>query len=301
MCIVECVFIAIRDVKGDADLKGFQKVKYRLLHSNSTHYLSCLVSGIIYALLLPSTIGFFPLIVGAVLGILLGKLVFGGFGQNIFNPAAIGRIIIGISFASSFTYSGTASFGGVTILNHLNTDFNLVIGRYSLYNLFVGLQSGSMGEISALLIIISCLFLIIRKSIDFRVVLSLLLSFSLFAFIGGIALNVNPFQFLLYELFSGGILFGAVFMATDPVTSPVTGSGRVIFGFLIGLLVILIRFFGSYPEGMAFSILILNVFTPLIDYYKFSSNRKKQALTACIIIAASILIFIPLILVNFGG
>jgi electron transport complex protein RnfD len=247
---------------------------------------------------------FFPLIVGLILGLVIGKVVFGGFGQNIFNPAAVGRIIIGVSFASSFVYTGVFTDPGVgsTILSSISSSPSAItdiLSRYPLSSIFLGTIPGSMGEISSLLIILSCLYLLIRKAIDWRIVFSSIISLVIFSIFGAIALDVDILNFSLVQLFAGGFLFGAVFMATDPVTTPITGHGRVLYGFVFGLLVALIRFFGAFPEGVAFSILILNCFTPLIDYHKFNTNHKKAWLYTLVIIGVALLIFVPVIVLNY--
>ena len=130
-----------------------------------------------------------------------------------------------------------------------------------------------MGEISALLILVGGAYLFIRKSADFRITLSMLLAFSLLMVVAALAVKGDVVNILLYQLLTGGLLYGAIFMATDPVTAPITKPGRWIYGLLLGALVVVIRLFGSHVEGVAFAILISNMFVPLIDYYKWSNPK----------------------------
>lgn len=233
------------------------------------------ITALIFVLTLPDKIPFAVVIVGILFAMIIGKMIFGGLGKNVFNPAGIGRAFVALAFAGLFagTYSGVDAVAGVTALGG---DFNTILASYSLSDLFFGNIPGSMGEISALAIIIGGIYLVIRKSADFRIILSSLLSFALLILIAGLVLHPGrAFQFLLFNILSGGFLFGIVFMATDPITSPYTRPGRLIYGALIGLLVALIRLFGVLPEGMVFALVIANGFVPLIDYRKWSTNLYK--------------------------
>lgn len=260
--------------------EGFAKVKVLYTANNFT---APLISAIIYALILPIGCDPYIVFIGAFIGMFVGKMVFGGLGSNIFNPAAVGRIFVGVCFPSALSYTGTHGFdaiAGGTPLSIIQTsasdgfakitNLEFALSKYSLWDLFLGNVPGCMGEVCALLIIISAIYLFIRHSADFRCTLSMLLSFTLvMVVVGLVAYNkadVNPLEFVGYQLLSGGLLFGAVFMITDPVTSPTTKFGRIVYGTLVGVLVAFIRLFGAYPEGVAFSILIGNMFAPVIDY-----------------------------------
>ncbi len=242
------------------------------------------ITAIIFALTLPSSLvsfrGLYIVFVGAAFAIIVGKLLFGGLGTNIGNPAAIGRLVVLVSFGSALTYDAAS---GATALGTLKStsenfveQFNRAMEYYSFKDLFLGNIPGAMGEVSALAIIIGGVYLFYRKSADLRSTLSTIISFSIIILVAGIGLGVNPFEYLLFHLLSGGVLFGAVFMVTDPVTSPTTGRGRIIFGMMVGVLSALIRLFGAYPEGVAFAILMANMFVPSIDYYKWQGTKYTR-------------------------
>lgn len=263
------------------------------------NYLVPAISGIIYALTLPSTVNLYVLIVGALFGIGLGKLVFGGTGQNVVNPAAIGRCFVGVCFGSTLTY--TELVGGATPLIQIKdiglNNFKQVLEHYSLIDLFTGNMAGAMGEASKILILLGGIYLFIRKSADLRTFLSCLITYTLLSIIAGFVIKVDVLEFTLFQLLTGGFLFGAVFMITDPVTTPITGRGRILFGILVAGLTILIRFFGAYPEGMVFSIVLFNMCVPLIDYHKFAKNKftlKYLGFTTCVLLFFVVVIVLGL-------
>jgi len=155
--------------------------------------------------------------------------------------------------------------------------FPEVFASYSLKDMFFGNIPGSLGETSSLAILIGGIYLLIRRSADFRPVIATLLSFTILIIIAGCILYPNDvLKFTLYHLFTGGLLFGVFFMVTDPVTSPITRPGRFIFGLIIGALIFAIRMFGAYPEGVAMAILVANLFVPLIDYPKWATNQYTK-------------------------
>ncbi|WP_162140251.1 RnfABCDGE type electron transport complex subunit D [Haploplasma axanthum] len=255
-----------------------------------------IITALIFLLTLPSNISFYVIIIGVVFAILIGKMIYGGLGKNIFNPAGIGRVFVGLTFASFFVYQGLDDIAGATALS---TPYADVLKSYSFLDLFLGNVPGSSGEISALAILIGGAYLIIRRSADYRVILAGLLSFALFMCVAGLGLGYGfneTIKYTLFHILSGGLLFGLVFMATDPITSPYTRPGRLIFGLIIGLLVAAIRLFGSYPEGMVFAIVIANAFVPLIDYKKWTTNIYTKKF----IIAYSVSIVV-LALIVFAG
>jgi len=223
--------------------------------------LSFLVTGILYALTLPPSIPSYPCILGGFFSIIVGKMIFGGLGQNIFNPALVGRAFLTASFPVYMT-SWIRPFDGVSCATPLNLwKFNGIITP--LKDLFFGLSGGSLGEMNSFLLLLGGLFLIFTKTADFRIPLSYLgtvfLISSLFYLLN--PLNGSP----LFHLFSGGLMLGAFFMATDPVTSPYTKLGKIIFGIGCGIICMSIRYFGGLPEGVMFSILFMNALTPLIN------------------------------------
>lgn len=246
---------------------------------------SAIITGILLAFLLPVSIPYPLVSLGAFVSIALGKMVFGGLGHNIFNPAVLGRIFLMISYPVALTtwplakgfevaskYVNTDGITGATALSLLKkgTDLNELFS-YPLQDMFIGKMGGSLGETSALALILGGAYLIYKKHIDYKVPLIIISAVGLIALIFG----QNP----LYHILSGGVVLGAFFMATDMVTSPYTVKGKIIFSLGIALISMLIRLKGSYPEGVAFSILIMNGFTPLINKYikpkRFSEVKSK--------------------------
>ncbi len=276
MILTECITVMVRH-KPHPRVEGF-KARFldRFSKISLLNVITPSISAIIFVLMVPSKLPLYVVFVSAALGIFVAKMVFGGLGANIFNPAAVAFIIALISFASSFSYVGIDAVAGATPLGAIGNSLNNIpelLKSYSLTDLLLGDIPGGMGEISALLILVGGAYLFIRKSADFRITLSMLVVFSLLIVVAAVAVKGDVVNILLYQLLTGGLLYGAVFMATDPVTAPITKPGRWIYGLLLGGLVVVIRLFGSHVEGMAFAILISNMFVPLIDYYKWSNPK----------------------------
>lgn len=271
-----------------------EKIKSRYKNYSINNITAPAVSAIIFSMIIPSTLPIYAVIIGSLVGIGIVKMFFGGLGSNIFNPAAAGRIFIGIALAGMFTYKGIDLAAGATPLTS-SLDFASLLTRYSLKDLFFGNIPGSMGEISALAILIGAAYLLIRKSADFRVMLAALVSFIIPMIFAGLALHPGLVgEYVLFQVLSGGLLFGIVFMITDPVTSPVTRPGRWMYGILIGSLVVIIRLLGAYPEGMAFAILLGNIFVPMFDYPKFATNKyswKSIVGMVVAVILVSVIVF----------
>jgi len=229
--------------------------------------LSAAVTGIILALNLPVTLPFWIAILGSFIAIAIVKQLFGGLGQNFANPAIVARIVLMVSFTSQMTtwaipgYWKAGAFSETTAIVNSQTVFTgatpLVSQNASLSDLFFGNTGGCLGETSALALIIGGVFLMVTRVISPAAPLSFIGSLALFTFISG---GDVP-----YQLLSGGLMLGAFFMATDYVTTPITTKGRIIFGIGCGLITFIIRNFGSYPEGVSFSILLMNILTPYID------------------------------------
>jgi len=238
---------------------------------------SALLTGLLLALVLPPSLPLWAGFLGAVMAIVIGKQIFGGLGQNIFNPALIGRAFLMATFPVMLTtWIKPGIFDAVstaTPLSMMKFDHNIT----STFHLFLGNTGGSLGETCALALIIGAIFLLIKKYMDWRIPLSYL---GTVLVLSSILYLIKPTSYVspLFHLFAGGLMLGALFMATDPVTSPVTKKGRYIFGIGCGILVIIIRTWGGLPEGVMYSILLMNAFTPLINRYTVPvqfGGRKK--------------------------
>jgi len=243
---------------------------------------SAAVTGVLLAFNVPSNLPVWMIIVGSLVAIGVAKMSFGGLGKNPFNPALAGRVFLLISFPAQMTswpkaiesrFAYLDATTGATPLGILKeglkngqpmSDLMKDIPEYA--QMFLGNMSGSLGEISAVALLIGGLYLIWKKVITWHIPVSVLGTVVLFT---GLLWLINPDKFAdpVFHLLAGGILLGAVFMATDMVTSPMTPAGQIIFGVGIGLMTCIIRIFGSYPEGVSFAILIMNAFVPLIDKY----------------------------------
>ncbi len=224
---------------------------------------SAIITGVLYAFVIPPYMSLTYVVIGAVVSIALGKMVFGGLGHNIFNQALVGRAFVHSSwFVAIITFMNDDRVG-VTLLyamkRGLPTVTALIDSGNLILNSVIVKLGGCLGETSALALLLGGLYLIYKKQIDWKVPTIMIGT----VFIASLVAGSNPFL----HIFSGGLFLGAFFMATDMVTSPHTPKGRAIFAFGIGVLVSLIRFKGGYPEGVAYSILIMNGFVPLINRY----------------------------------
>lgn len=232
----------------------FQKVRKKPVSLNDG---SAFITGLLLGLTLPPTLPIWMAIVGGVVAVGLGKMVFGGLGENIFNPALVGRAFLLITFPVHMTtwVKPLDSISGATPLNLLKMES---IKTNYLY-LILGNVSGSIGETSVLLILIGGIYLLYKRCIDWRIPLSYLGTVFIMAFL----LGKDP----IFHLLSGGLMLGAFFMATDMVTTPITKKGRWIFGIGAGIILVIIRIYGGYPEGVLYSILFMNALTPLLNRY----------------------------------
>lgn len=254
---------------------GITEVLFAAIRKKEVHE-GFLVTGLIFPLVLPPTIPLWVVAVGVVFGVVFGKEVFGGTGRNIFNPALVGRIFITIAFPVFLTTSWQMPFmSGLGGFVHYQVDaitsvtplVSLKLGSqipFSYMDLLLGRAPGSLGETFRLGIIISGLFLMLTKVANWRIPVSYIGSVFIISGIGNLFI---PGQIASpgFQLLSGGLLFGAFFMATDPVSSPFTKSGKWIYGILLGLLTVVIRSFTGYVEGVMFSIILANAIAPLID------------------------------------
>ena len=249
--------------------------------------LSAVVTGILLAFNLPSNIPWWIIVIGAVVAIGVAKMTFGGLGHNPFNPALVGRVFLLIaypvqmtSFAQPVGGEYVDAFAGATPLAALKAKA-IEVGDVNLLNMFAGVMPGSMGEIAAAALLVGGLYMLWRRVITWHIPVAVLGSMAAFAFVvalaqgGGEALYALP----AFHLLAGGAMLGAIFMATDYVTSPMTPKGMIIYGVGIGVITMIIRMWGAYPEGMSFAILLMNAVTPLINKYvkprRFGVTSKK--------------------------
>jgi electron transport complex protein RnfD len=229
--------------------------------------LSAVVTGAILALSLPATAPWYVACIGSVVAIGIGKIVFGGLGMNIFNPAMVGRAFVMIAFAGAMAASGYVVSGqGVDIMSQATplTAFKQSGVTTSLSSLFMGTCNGSMGETSALACVLGGLFLCVRRVASWEIPAGVLISALVWGGLANLTDMASQWT-VVHHLLSGAMLFGAFFIATDPVTSPLTPKGKWIFGAGVGSVIMLLRIFSGYPEGVMFAVLLLNGMTPLIN------------------------------------
>jgi electron transport complex protein RnfD len=261
---------------------------------------SAILTGFLLAMILPPGIPLWMAVMGAVLSIVLGKLLFGGMGANIFNPALVGRALLQASFPVAITtwvargdFSAFGAIRGNTLafpffkpaVDGITTATPLATMKFegqltAIDSLFLGNIAGSLGETSALLLLLGGAYLAWRQFLNWRIPASIFLTVFVMA---GVMNWINPTAFAppLFHLFAGGLMIGALFMATDPVTSPITQRGCWIYGIGIGVLVLIIRNFGGLPEGVMYAILLMNAATPMINRYThpriYGAVKTKKA------------------------
>jgi electron transport complex protein RnfD len=253
---------------------------------------SAVVTGLLLAFNLPSNLPPFIIITGALVSIGIAKMTFGGLGNNPFNPALVGRVFLLISFPvqmttwpvpTGFSNSFTDAVTGATPLGIMKeglkngeTVSNLMDQIPSHLQMFYGRMGGSMGEVAAIALLIGFAWLLYKKIISWHIPVSVIGSISIFTFI---LWTINPEKNAdpIFHLLTGGVLLGAIFMATDYVTSPMSKRAMIIYGIGIGIITVIIRLYGAYPEGVSFAILIMNAFVPLMNTYikPKKSGREK--------------------------
>ena len=252
---------------------------------------SAVITGVLLAFNLPSNLPIWIIILGALFAIGVGKMSFGGLGNNPFNPALAGRVFLLLSFPvqmTSWPVVGqlTAYTDATTAATPLNLMKQIAGGNIealkdlpSSFDLLIGNNGGCLGEVSALALLLGLAYMLWKKIITWHIPISILATVFVFS---GIMHLVDPELYVspVLQLLTGGLMLGAIFMATDYVTSPMSKKGMLIYGVCIGLLTVIIRLFGAYPEGMSFAILIMNAFTPLINTYckpkRFGEVAKKK-------------------------
>ena len=238
---------------------------YSLLFKKRNTLADCsaLVTGLLFALTLPATTPCHVVALGSAFAIFFVKLLCGGLGQNIFNPALAARAFMLMLFPVALTrYAEVDGVSSATPLHHMVMP---ALPEESLLDMFLGNCPGSIGELSALALIIGGIYLVVRKVISPRIPL---------AYIGTVAVLTlvfsktgAPIAWMLYSLFSGGLMLGAIFMATDYATSPVTAKGQIVYGIGCGVLTVIFRYFGLFPEGVTYAILLMNACVWIIDRY----------------------------------
>ena len=266
--------------------------KYLLRQNPTIWDGSAIITGVLLAFNLPVSIPLWIVAIGALVAIGVGKMSFGGLGNNIFNPALVGRVFLLISFPVQMTTwptpqgfattdavtgatplaivkaalasNGTEAASGATAQGPQSVSEILAAHGITVPDMLYGNMGGSLGEVAAIALLIGFAYMLLRKIITWHIPVAIFATVIVFT---GILHLANPEQFAgpLFHLFTGGLMLGAIFMATDDVTSPMTHKGMWIYGIGIGVLTVLIRVFGSYPEGMSFAILIMNGLTPLIN------------------------------------
>ena len=237
---------------------------------------SAILTGILFSFVIPVNMALPYVIVGAVVAIALGKMVFGGLGHNVFNPALVGRAFVQASWPVAITTFTLDGKGGATVLDAMKRglplDGALIEGGSPYVQALVGRMGGCLGETSAIALLLGGLYLIYKKQVDWKVPGIIIAT----VFVLTWAMGGDPVMHIL----SGGLFLGAFYMATDMVTSPHTEKGKIIFALGLGLLISLIRMKGGYPEGVAYSILIMNGVVPLINRYtspkKFGEVKSNE-------------------------
>ena len=311
----EFVYTGLRGLMPKDGLKHSFKERFNYAYKdkfNQNNILTAAISAIIFTLIMPAGAPIYAVVVGALAGIILGKLVFGGLGSNIFNPAAVGMLFAKVCFGGQYAPNVETWFytvSDVTVaptaltnkaidgLPGLIANFNSA----NLFDMFIGKMYGTLGEVYAVTIIIGAIYLLIRRSADIRVMLPYLGAFALFSLVAGLGFYAvdgvtNPFKFTLFMLLSGG-----VFMLTDPVTSPINAPSRIIYAIVAAVFTILIRLFAALPEGVGFSILIANMIAVVLDHYEWSNPRytwKKFLAMGLLVIVPAAIIFL---VIKFGG
>ena len=314
MLVSEFVFVGLKNMMPKDGLKHSFKERFAYAYKgkyNQNNILAPAITAIIYTLIMPAGAPLYAFAIGALVAIVLGKLVFGGLGSNIFNPAAVGMVFAKICFGSQYvnnvpTWYVPDATASATPLGVINGGALSNINQYNLLDMFLGRIPGTLGEVYKITILIGLIYLLIRRSADFRIVVSCLGTFIFLSFFAGLAVfllnkSVNPFIFVLYQLLSGGVLFGATFMLTDPVTSPINAPSRIMYGMIAAVLTVFIRLFAALPEGVGFSILIANMVAVVLDHYEWSSSRytwkKILAMSLIVVLSASA----TFLIIRFGG
>ncbi|MCK7486971.1 MAG: RnfABCDGE type electron transport complex subunit D [Bacillus subtilis] len=269
-----------------------------------------LIPGFLLALMLPLYTPIWVLLFGCFMATIVTKMIFGGFGHNLFNPALLGYIAIGFTMTSVITAAGGVfnqsellidAYAGATPLSLLarlkEFDYDALVAPYgSLWNFFLGTIPGALGETSALAILIAYAWMAFRKVLKWYTPVIYVATVFLLSWILGALVGAEGLWFPIYSIFSGGLMFGAVLMATEPVTTPRNPFGKVLFALFLGVLTVLFRFVGNFPEGVGTAIIVMNIFTLPLD--KFSAVVRAEGFKkAALIKTIGLLLFVVLIAV----
>jgi len=254
ICILSCVAAEVI----------FTKMRRRPLMIGD---MAAIVTGMILAFSLPATAPWYIGVIASFAGIGFGKIVYGGLGMNIFNPAMVGRAFVMISFAGFLGASGYeaahAHVDAITQATPMNV-YKMSGIVTPVVNLFWGNTNGSIGETSSIACVLGGIYLILRRTASWQIPLSILLSVIVISGLTNLFQSGSEWT-MAHDLYGGALMFGAFFIATDPVTSPLTSWGKVMFGAGIGCLTMVLRHFSGYPEGVMFAVLLMNAITPLIN------------------------------------
>ena len=260
----------------------FVLTKYLLKREPTILDGSAMITGILLAFNVPSSLPWWAIVIGSIVAIGVGKTAFGGLGNNPFNPALVGRVFLLISFPvpmtswplpfeSRFQFIDATTGATPLAIIKEGIDAGIPVSQLmseipSYFGLFLGGLGGSVGEVSAIGLIIGFIYMLWKKIITWHTPISMLASIFVFT---GILWLINPDKYIdpVFHLITGGVMLGAIYMATDYVTSPMTSKGMLLYGVSIGFITVVIRVFGSYPEGVSFAILIMNGFVPLMNKY----------------------------------
>ena len=292
--ILEVFRILIFLIVGPVTTYVTEYVYYKLFMKDKKDYFInsySYIPGLFLSLLLPVNTPIIYLIIGSILSIIIGKMLFGGFGENIFNPALIGYLLIMTMYSSNFSYLNKYeidTISSATPLTNLNlvdmVSYDTVVKPFgSLFDFFIGFIPGSIGEVSALLCLLGFIYLVIKKSIKWRI--PVLYISTVFIITGIIGLNNNlGIWYPLFQILSGGLFFGAIFMATDPVTSPTTRNGQIIFGISLGILTVILRYLTSASEGVSIAILTMNMFVFIVEKLSVKFKNKYIYLIPLVVV-----------------
>ena len=236
----------------------FDKIVHK---KNSLPDLSAVVTGLLLALNLPAGLPWWEAVIGSVFAIVIVKMMFGGLGQNFMNPALGGRCFLLIAFAADMTNFKSSKFEAYSGATPLAMIRNEGISSVNVMDMLTGKIPGTIGEVSVVALLIGAAYLVFKKVISLRIPLTYIVTVAVFVFIFG----RQDLNFVLAHICGGGLIFGAFFMATDYVTSPITAKGQIVFGICLGILTGLFRIFGSGAEGVSYAIIFCNMLVPLIE------------------------------------